>query len=188
MAVREDGRRPAGSQGMSLAPARGFQCRLKPISPSKQPKASRHWRRSHRSESGIWWHLLPNARAAHRFTAARPTGLRTSHGRGEVEPEGDNLSSLTADSPLSKMPPRAQRREHALVSCIRGNTLNDLQSASGPTFPGRTQGSGRPAPLRNSRSRILRHPSGLLESAKVRFWHVPEVRRTSAKARQADLH
>ena len=157
MTVREDGRRPAGSQGMSLAPARGFQCRLKPISQSKRPKVSRYWRRSHRPEPGIWWHLLLDARAAHGFTAARPTGLGTSHGRGEEEPEGDNLSGLTADGPLSKMPPRAQGREHALVGCIRGNTLNDLQSASGPTFPGRAQGSTRQPPLRNSRSRILPH-------------------------------
>ena len=150
MAVREDERRPAGSQGMSLAPARGRQCRPQPISQSKRPKASRHWRPSHRHASGIWWHLRPDARAAHGFTAARPTDLGACHGRGEVEPEGDNLSSLTADSPLSKMPPRVQGREHALVGCIRGNTLNDLQSTSGPTFPGRAQGSTRPAPLRGS--------------------------------------
>ncbi|WP_210252226.1 hypothetical protein, partial [Microvirga tunisiensis] len=54
------------------------------------------------------------------------------------EPESDKLSGLTTNGALSKMPQTTREREHALVGCSRGNTLHDLQSASGPTLPGRT--------------------------------------------------
>jgi hypothetical protein len=115
------------------------------------------------TSSQIRWHLLLDVRAAHRVTAAY---LTSGPAMGEEEPESDKLSGLTAGSPLSKMPPRAQGREHALVGSIRGSTLNDLQSAPGPTLPGRAQGAPRATRLSGSGSRILCHPGVLLKNAK----------------------